>query len=110
MHSAYAWPVPNVVEVAHLYLSGWILNVLVSEGETLLMDSKEFKVFTVGSSGQTYYISLCTVRILRECKQNGRPWEMPLCISRQELLGICTWLVEDRYLYTSACHFAVIIS
>ena len=74
------------------------------------MDSKEFKVFTVGSSDQPHYVSLCTVHILRVCKQNGRPWEMPLHINRQELLSIRTWLVEDRYLYTSACQFAVIIS
>ena len=74
------------------------------------MDSKEFKVFTAGSSGQPYYISLCTVRILGVCKQNGRPWEMPLHINRQELLNKRTWLVEDRYLYTSACQYAVIIS
>ena len=73
------------------------------------MDSKKFKVFTVGSSGQIYYVSLCTVRILRVCKQNGRPWEMPLHINRQELLSIRTWLVEDRYLYTSACQFTVAI-
>ena len=74
------------------------------------MYSNEFKVFTAGSSGQPYYISLCTIRILGVCKQNGRLSEMPLRISRQELFGIHTWLVEDRYLYTSACQFAVTIS
>ena len=74
------------------------------------MDSKAFKVFTAGSSGQPYYVSLCTVRILRVCKQNGRPSEMPLHSNRQKLLSICTWLVQDRYLYTSACQFPVIIS
>ena len=74
------------------------------------MYSNEFKVFTAGSSGQPHYVSLCTAHILRVCKQNGRPWEMPLHINRPELLSIRTCLVEDRYLYTSACQFAVIIS